>query len=1249
MNSTDGEIDEVLSRALGGVNPSSTSKNKYRSAIAVIESALGLEGLLIKSLGAPKNYGNRISEATGTGARSLILVADGDVDHEALIRAYGARVVRPLPTLVALKEGSECVAVEVLTEGENPFPSVEARLFPASAVPNVPSPELLNAVLRIDGCGWEEAQRALAAHQNRWPGALRVKHAPDQKNLMNRIREAAGRRPAVLVVFTTPELRVSCGSALKELSDLVGEAVVVTDGRDGVRVELALAVAAAGNAATALGPGACLAPGQVDGFVSWNAALLRDFFSPTHHGEEVTLSASRPDLDDVAPELGGFEGLLQAVRDGPPWELPRGRDLTNLAVGLRHQRSRPRSRPPSYVHPTRLLSYGSASDNFPAYLPVLAALVALSLEYKHGEGGFYTHAQSRLSLGPSWGPGELERINTLWDDLESWTTETRGQYGIFRARVLGKRPVLGRLKSQSIIRDSDLDKLHRLFTKLDLPAGEPLVPEQIGRVLTRIQNEPILSQGLRDASIQADYRSALVERLDQILLDWDGSTATEGEGEQEPWSKTKSEYSKLGLVLFADGGRPPWRLGWRMPALQHDGHASLNLDNTACWRATFDGRPYAIAHPTDPNSGSCTPLNSPVQLTVISDDGFRPSQHRRPLAWSPNWLTVLEFSSQYHCLVEIDALPTNGPFYLLVSPTNENFAPVLRLAGIDTQTCPSQGLPSGWRLFHVPEAAALSNEQRSQLPGLSDGCTRSRAIRLVGGLRIRRAGRIAFLPHDLPMVEVDAPPDSEVRAPGLELTEVLDSGELPLPDGDGLLEASTRRTFELQVACEDRMTFTLTVAPPAGEPLGTAKLRLAVESAEQAEGNISLIPAWQSKDRRLEIQGMVVTGLDERPTTSALLDVPPHLLGGDSVPDLERMPLECPEMRFLDALSQGTGRMSYGRARRIMRRYLNKRDQTTTATFEALRQRGMLEIRSDSRGRWTTVGSVRPTLYALSMTVGGDSTWGICGTLRLGHWKELTNTGAKLFVARDQTTGLPVFRLRGSVTASGTFDLQRSQPTTIAKCSASLDELRRAMASRGFEALDGRAQDCEWFQPTCADWRESGPPTVYDWVLLRYTDPDTGSHRLHSLRSGQPGEHRYRHVRNERWATWMAYDSCVRHIETFLPGVAPWPLSYHSRTRSVWVPARMRLPLILERALVACSGAPPARARMVRDTAPTESRLRGCTVGGAIVGDFDRNYSDFLPVDFPRVWLEYRHVPADVVDILTHRLGCRLDEIGDPR
>lgn len=1256
MNTEAHGIDEILSTALGDVNPSSTSKNKYRRAITLLEAALRLRGLMIKSLGAPKNYGNRISEATGTGANALVLVADEKVDREALVRAYVSRAVRPVPALLVVKTDGQCKALEVITEEENPFPQVEVCRVATNCGPKAPDPGLVAEVLQLDGCRWVDFQLYLDEHQDLWGASVLVKHAPDQKNLLNRIREAAGRRPSLLIVSTSPDLRVSCGAALEDLADLVGEAIVVTDGREYVHVELASVAADALRA----GPSGMLQSAEIDPFVAWNAVLLRDFFSPTHAGEEVTLSVSRPELDDIAPELGGFDGLLDAVGQGPPWQLPSGRALTTMATGLVTQRASPSSRPPSYVHPTRYIPYGQVSDNFPNYLPILAALVALCVEYQHGEGGFYHHAQQRLGLGPRWGPAELAEINRLWSDLESWTTETGGKFGIFKMRELGGRSVLGKLKSQSIIRASDIYKLHELFAAIDFTPGEPTPRARVAEVLQRIHDRHVLSQGIRDAARQRDFRSALIDRLDQVLRDWDGTTTSERE--RSASSTTRREYARLGVALFANRGRPPWTLGWRVPPLHDDGRISLGHGEEALWRAMFDGTPYAVARPYRGSAGRCEFLLSEVSLAVTFEDGFRPSTRGKSLTWTPLPLTVLEYSRRHDCLVELDTLPASGTTYLLVSPTNRNFDHVVQLERIELTPVGGHGLPDGWRLFFLRDAASLNTDQRDLLPGTPINSPSPRAIRLVGGLRIRRAGRIAYLPHDLPIVEVDAPLDCEVRAPGLSLTSidpVVDNGEgrVDVPK-DESLQASTRRLFEVQVDDDDLMTFTLSVVTPEGRTLGTTNLRLAIGTTEPANGDIELVPVCRPAHGRLAIQGMAVNGKTSRPELPTLLDVGVGRLGLALPISFAKSALDCPEVRFLDALAKVSGKMSYGRACNVLRRYLadQMRDigtrvpRTVTATFQALRQRGMLELQSDSRGRWTTVGAVRPALYALSISVGGDEIWGVSGTLNLEDWRHLFATGAEIFVTHESETSLPVLRLRGAVSDPGRFEIYSRPPAAeLAECSSSLKEIGDSFSSRGFEALDERAHDREWFRPQGADWRDSTPPRDFDWVLLRYTDPDTGRHRLHSLRSGV-GEHRYRHVRNERWATWMAYDSCVRHFDKYLPGVAPWPLSYHSMTHSLWIPERMRLPLILERALVACSGAPPAKVMLVRDPQGSGRFLRGCTESMAFKGTFDPNYDKFLPADAARSWLEYRYIPRLLVETVADRLGCRVDdEIGDLR
>jgi hypothetical protein len=197
----------------------------------------------------------------------------------------------------------------------------------------------------------------------------------------------------------------------------------------------------------------------VNAFVEWNSVLLRAFFSPAHEHEDVVFAIGRDELNDIAPELGGYDGLLDTVRSGPPWLPHQDGELGQLgawASSLIDQRGSPPSRPVDYVDPHDLLPFGAAADRMPTYLPLLAALVAIYAD--PAPGGFYPTAQSALGLPPTWSSSQLHEVNGLWDDLAQWTVDTGGRFGRFRPRVLGGHTHVGRLAAQCVFRSGDAER-----------------------------------------------------------------------------------------------------------------------------------------------------------------------------------------------------------------------------------------------------------------------------------------------------------------------------------------------------------------------------------------------------------------------------------------------------------------------------------------------------------------------------------------------------------------------------------------------------------------------------------------------------------------------------------------------------------------------------------------------------------------------------------------------------------------------
>ncbi len=274
------------------------------------------------------------------------------------------------------------------------------------------------------------------------------------------------------------------------------------------------------------------------------------------------------------------------------------------------------------------------------------------------------------------------------------------------------------------------------------------------------------------------------------------------------------------------------------------------------------------------------------------------------------------------------------------------------------------------------------------------------------------------------------------------------------------------------------------------------------------------------------------------------------------------------------------------------------------------------------------------------------------GDTAFHHWESLFGLPAGAVVwERHAFGGCPIVRLVGDPVAvdPALFELSGSTCNSIAAFSMSLHELRDRLSEHGFEQLDSRAADAEVLNPMLARWdRRSAHRPPVQWQLIRYTDPDTGAHRLLSLENHAETGARYRHIRDERWGTWIAYSACLEWLEQaqVVSGIAPWPISYHNATHDLWLPKRMNPPYVIERALVAAAGAPPDEVLLLRE-APSacEDAIFGISAIGTRFGPFSTCYDPLLPEGESRTWLRYRLVPRELARIVADKLGCRLADM----
>lgn len=999
-------------------------------------------------------------------------------------------------------------------------------------------------------------------------------------------------------------------------------------------------------------------------FVDWNAELLRNFFSPANAGERVFLAASREELDDIAPHLGGYNGLLAAVRRGPPW--PCGRGVVKWAENLALQRTSLEHRPPGYVSPEVVMPDGTPHDRAPTYFPILAALVAMYVEHPQERGGFYVWSAERLpALG--WttptGPGMLAQINNLWSDLEAWTNETERCFGHFVRDQLGAQPNVGTLRAQGIFRASDAERLGHVFRALELPRLTRVEEDRMPSVIESIREEHRLSTGLREAAADPNYQPVIFERIQDLSEEWNGAAprpnavqANAGDGAAEQHSAGSLDTT-LGLTLKLTNDRLPWIMEWRVSISRSDGTLEL-VHGERRWQAMLRGEPEVNA--------SCVHDSVSAELLEtarLADGGRLAFQSFLDELPGPKFqfehrpLRYLVFNGATRALVERQALPMHGPAYILSAPGQHNPA-VDRLLGeyVATQIVSTDGLPDNWRLLHLPDCSQAIG---LVLPDGQPAGARPPPFRLLGGVTIRRGGRMLYLPYDLPQVEVDSTPEARLQAPGLAFHRLDSSGDtataLPL-DGPALVPASlVRHRIEIT---EPLQRFTIRLVAVDGTVLHQRTLRVAASEAPMGKDARPMgLDRWGSSTALQPF----LRGLSLSPTTHE-----PHIPDFDGPADSLGDPPpgadwfhSHPVLRFLDTLAMRDASMiPYGTARDRMRRYLDEAGVVAKLrdVFRDLRRRGFVEVVTDARGRWEGIAKVPPTVWPLAFTRGRAAAWGVTGTLTIQQWVTVCSLGMQSFIRRGHGHTAPAIRLVGELDGELEAVGIRTAPTAylaIARFSAGLAEYTERFAD-GYAQLDARVcGSTAVFSPNDASWNVRAPSVVNtpEWTLLRYTDPDTGAHTLRSLQRSTGGGPSYRPVRDERWGIWIAYDATARFYDEQLrqhdpnhQPIAPWPIHYHPTKRQLWLPRRMAMPYVLERALIAASGEPPWEVKLTRDREEPEG-FWARTELGTQVGPIDRTFESFVPVQTTNHWLCYPLVPAELAELVAAKLGCRVTRL----
>jgi len=226
------ELESRITECLTDVALDSRSSTKFSKLMQMLGNHLSIdpEKVGAKALGEPRNYGNRVSEATGNEIELLVLVAEAGVDRSSVRRALEARAVQFVPTILIVRnEIGWSVDSQFVPVGETP-PISEAGVVQITrdvAIAGDPDVRqtMRDAIFALGGAHTEDELSSQAANLSKsYPGIV-GKRATDSKNLNNRIREAAGRRPEFLVLVVPKGLVSAARNALKQnISDTDGTA-----------------------------------------------------------------------------------------------------------------------------------------------------------------------------------------------------------------------------------------------------------------------------------------------------------------------------------------------------------------------------------------------------------------------------------------------------------------------------------------------------------------------------------------------------------------------------------------------------------------------------------------------------------------------------------------------------------------------------------------------------------------------------------------------------------------------------------------------------------------------------------------------------------------------------------------------------------------------------------------------------------------------------------------------------------------
>lgn len=994
-----------------------------------------------------------------------------------------------------------------------------------------------------------------------------------------------------------------------------------------------------------------------DKFTEWNLRLLRSFFSEASKGEEVFLRIDKGFLDQIGQDIGGDAGFLDALRVGPTWKNQR-RGFVQQILDLVSQRNTSiRLRIDSYKDPGDFdTTYRNVSA--PTYLPYLAALVRNDAE--RDGAAYYEALKADIDLNGAFGSNEMAQLEPVWADLQNWTNQVNGRFGKFRFRTLGGYSRIGVPRSQSILQQGDIEYLSVVFVQSEIRPGQELSDKQI----TRIFNEAKVSHRLFSAPFQSALVNEVFEQpiraaINAAYVDWDGTLPKKTDNIRSfdsSQSASTAPEGDIGLCLSLIQ-HEPLQLAplWRLPAIQDSGRFELKYEELK-WKGSFVDTEGATCELSPKNSDTVWKIaekayDQAIQLDLhcFGNEDDEATKISISLPMRQLWILVPSFDGANGGIeLRQGDLPASGQAYLLASPKN-----VGRLQNYLNREKPKHnlitaiGLPDDWLLVCLVECSGLKDEQRMLPDGADTAHPKPRPIRFIGGRSIRRGYSRMYLPYDLPSIELDALDGVSITSSdGLKIEE-LQYGQASTLIGSTVLKPLRR--FRLRLPHSNSALYRI-LAMQGGSILGHATLRIAGQGGDVVETGqpFSLDSMGRPMASNEGLSGVLhISALDEN--FSALTQEELFNLSASDIGSSARYALHEPGTRemFLDALAQSGG-FDVGVARELIKRLLLSTGESGEPLLMLLELRslGNLEISTTHKGHISRIHPVEPALYELPVRYQSKPVYGVAGTLRLSHWELIAREREAWSAYRSDNVSAThqAWRLVAenvemveSVCRRAGFRHVVHPSVSIAAWSADLEIVRSESFRNPMESIGSAQEGAVRFNASRGRFTAKAANCKYE--LWKVRDLDLGIDNLYVLAD----QGKFSYIRDSRWGVWAAIDAFALFVSTFpnMAGVHPVPITYAKKDGTLWLPARISLPCVLERALILCGGDTP-EVNMLQESENIDSSIRiplSMKAGERPLFTANRFYGDMAKGR----WLAYRWVPEPVARVVARKLGAALD------